>query len=331
MSVNNNLQTGSDRIRVARFTASGSWVAPAGVFTVRVLAVGGGGGGGSARSASAGYMSHGGGGGGGGVFDELLEVVPGTSYTVTIGTGGAGATATGAVGANGTNTTLGSIMTAPGGQGGASMNAGTAAVPTSNPGGSMGGWSSFGDGTNAPGPGHGAGSPILATFSTSSGHSLVGFQVPNGDGLVTIPGISNNSGIGSVTADINYPATSATTAYYRIRRNESQLGAIPYRTQFLPGVAWKRLGAGGGAALYNTILDYYSFPNANFIDPSAGKVIPPKNVTFSPTSNAQAFNGTNAVANSGAGGGGSSSLSTSSATATGGNGGSGYMEIVWQE
>jgi hypothetical protein len=66
------------------FTTAGtfSWTAPAGVTSVCVVAVGGGGGG---VSTTAG----GNGGGGGGLgWKNNIAVVPGTSYTVTVGAGG---------------------------------------------------------------------------------------------------------------------------------------------------------------------------------------------------------------------------------------------------
>jgi len=66
------------------YTASGTWVCPAGVTSVTVQCWGGGGGGGS-RS-----VNGGAGGGGGGAFASgTIAVVPGTTYPVTVGTGGA--------------------------------------------------------------------------------------------------------------------------------------------------------------------------------------------------------------------------------------------------
>lgn len=69
------------------FTVTGSWVAPAGVTSVTVDAWAAGGGG--ANGSSGGADS---GGGGGGAFSEqtAITVVPGNSYTVTVGVGGIG-------------------------------------------------------------------------------------------------------------------------------------------------------------------------------------------------------------------------------------------------
>ena len=62
-------------------TGTYSWIAPAGVTSVSVLAVGGGGGGGYT-------WSSGGGGGGGLGWKNNISVTPGQSYTVVVGTGG---------------------------------------------------------------------------------------------------------------------------------------------------------------------------------------------------------------------------------------------------
>jgi hypothetical protein len=72
-----------------------SWTAPAGVDYVFVTAVGGGGGGGD--------RGNEGGGGGGGAFiiRAGAVVVPGNTYTVTVGAGGAAAVSGGASGSNG--------------------------------------------------------------------------------------------------------------------------------------------------------------------------------------------------------------------------------------
>jgi hypothetical protein len=61
--------------------ASCTWVAPAGVTTGQVLAVGGGGAGGT-------YFG-GGGGGGAMYFNKLPVITPGQSYAITVGVGGA--------------------------------------------------------------------------------------------------------------------------------------------------------------------------------------------------------------------------------------------------
>lgn len=88
-------------------TGTTTWVAPAGTTSVTVQAWGGGGGG------AAGTASRGGGGGGGGAYaSSTVAVTPGTTYTVTVGAGGA-------TDANGTPSSFGmtTVVAAGGGRG----------------------------------------------------------------------------------------------------------------------------------------------------------------------------------------------------------------------
>jgi hypothetical protein len=74
----------------AVFTTAGTftWVAPEGVTSVSVVAIGGGQGGGAGRGDSLGY----GGCSGGLAYKNSITVVPGQSYTVVVGSGGASVT-----------------------------------------------------------------------------------------------------------------------------------------------------------------------------------------------------------------------------------------------
>lgn len=74
----------------SEITSSGNWVAPTNVTNIFVE-VGGGGGGGGAGLAG-GSDTSGGGGGGGEVRKSFIVVVPGASYSITIGGGGTGST-----------------------------------------------------------------------------------------------------------------------------------------------------------------------------------------------------------------------------------------------
>lgn len=77
------------------FTTSGTWVAPGGVTRVLVELWGAGGGGGNCR----GFLCalNGGGGGAGAYSRNVLAVVPGATYTVTVGLGGTGGTSGGGI------------------------------------------------------------------------------------------------------------------------------------------------------------------------------------------------------------------------------------------
>ena len=83
------------------FTATGTWTCPAGVAAVEYLVVAGGGAGGGQDGAD--KMVGGGGGAGGFRVGTGLAVTAGTSYTITVGSGGAGANGRGS---SGTDTSL---------------------------------------------------------------------------------------------------------------------------------------------------------------------------------------------------------------------------------
>jgi hypothetical protein len=105
---------------VQTVTANGTFAVPAGVTTMKVIAVGGGGGGGGSGCAAltGGVTGQGsaGGGGAGCVVEQWIGVTPGQTLTHTIGTGGSGGAGgaastgatgnTGAVGAVGAQTTV---------------------------------------------------------------------------------------------------------------------------------------------------------------------------------------------------------------------------------
>jgi hypothetical protein len=114
------------------FLTSGSWVAPPGVTSALIIGYGGGGagGGGSPGSGTVNANSSTGGGGGGGslLSWQIVNVVPGTTYVVTVGAGGNGATPTNP-GANGSATSFDTLAVFSGAGGGASTTssgAGTA-------------------------------------------------------------------------------------------------------------------------------------------------------------------------------------------------------------
>jgi hypothetical protein len=114
-----------------------TWTAPTGVNQVEVLVVAGGGGGGS--------RFGGGGGGGGVIYDSAYPVTPGTSYTITVGAGGAPGPSNSTRGSNGGNSIF-ATLTASGGGGGAAES------QTANNGGSGGG-GSYASGAQTAGTG----------------------------------------------------------------------------------------------------------------------------------------------------------------------------------
>ena len=138
------------------YTTAGtySWVAPAGVTSVSVVAVGGGGGGGS--------FAGGGGGGGELRYTNNITVTPGASYTVVVGAAGA----------------RGTTMNAPaknGGAGGNSYFSSTAVVHAIGGSGGNGGLGNSGGagggagGTGGVGTGGGAGGAGGSSGGASGG------------------------------------------------------------------------------------------------------------------------------------------------------------------
>ena len=81
--------TAAGQLRSPVYTSSTTWVAPASVTSVLILCIGGGGGCGTnfARNGAGGGFAYG-----------IITVVPGTTYTVTIGAGGAQGALTGTAG-----------------------------------------------------------------------------------------------------------------------------------------------------------------------------------------------------------------------------------------
>jgi hypothetical protein len=105
-----------------------TYTVPNGVYRlkVRVQGGGGGGGGGDGDTTSAGA---GAGGDGGGYVEELYSVLPGQTYTYTVGGGGNGGTAGNNAGSDGGASSFGSLTANPG-VGGGSMAAGTSVTQT---------------------------------------------------------------------------------------------------------------------------------------------------------------------------------------------------------
>lgn len=110
-----------------RYNSAGTyaWYCPSGVTKVTIKAWGAGGGGGGITTDN--VIGSGGGGAGGQYATKVLDVTPGTIYSVKVGAGGAGSTGNGG---NGGDTIFGSnLVVAKGGAGGKSYeNGGTGGV-----------------------------------------------------------------------------------------------------------------------------------------------------------------------------------------------------------
>jgi hypothetical protein len=119
------------------FDNSSVWICPQGVNQIKVelWGAGGGGGGGSGSTSNNGCMqwigigyvgAYGGQGGSGGYNSSIVNVIPGTTYNITIGSGGTGGSinscGSGDTGQNGESSSFGSLLIATGGTGGTGGN-----------------------------------------------------------------------------------------------------------------------------------------------------------------------------------------------------------------
>jgi hypothetical protein len=176
---------------VVTTTGTTTYTTPAGVKAILVEVVGGGAGGGSADGAAS--SAGAGGGGGAGGYAKKLYIFPASSYSVTVGTGGAGgvAQANGAVGTNGNNSvfdTAGSPVTAFGGTGGGAS--GTAASTVAAVAGGAGGAVSTGGDLNCGGDSGEAGIRLAAAqeIGGNGGRSIFG-----GGGVGTVNATGGNA------------------------------------------------------------------------------------------------------------------------------------------
>ena len=178
------------------------------LVNVEMLLVGGGGGG----NDSAG----GGAGGGGYVEDSSYDFDPGTTYTITVGTGGAVATAQGAVGSRGGNTSIAAggtdIYVATGGGGGGGVGTAHTGTDLSKPinGGSGGGSGRAGDGPGlglqASYGGKGFGNDGGDDYSNEGGGGGGGAGGAGTDGSATYGGDGGAAKQSSITGTATYYA-----------------------------------------------------------------------------------------------------------------------------
>jgi len=110
----------------ATFTEDGTFIVPQGINKIYVTACAGGGGGGTGTIGESFQGRRGGGGGAGGgyVYRQPYDVFPGQTISVTLGKGGIGSgNSTTGSGNNGIATTIGGLVTLPGGNGGSAAGA----------------------------------------------------------------------------------------------------------------------------------------------------------------------------------------------------------------
>lgn len=161
------------------FTTNGTFIVPTNVTRIQVEMWGGGGGGGTGNS----FGGSGGGGGAGGYAFNVLNVVPGTNYPVTVGIGGTNGVA-------GTFSSFSNLVSATGG------GAGTNAVSPANGGGGIGGTTtnsllSFGTG--------GATTNSIVLFAGNTGGPGGTIAGVGGNGASALGPIGGIGGLGGVT------------------------------------------------------------------------------------------------------------------------------------
>jgi len=180
-----------------------SWTAPTGVTAIEVLVVAGGGGGSSGGS--------GGGGAGGLIYNSSYPVTPGTSYTITVGSGGSGGGSSGGRGTSGSNSVFASL-TAIGGGAGGSTYSGSNNGDTGGSGGGGGGGSG-----GATGQGNGGVGTVGQGFAGGNGYCLISTYVFGGGGGGAVQAGNNGyyggSGGGSGGNGAQF-AISGTVTYY---------------------------------------------------------------------------------------------------------------------
>lgn len=183
------------------FNSTGTWTCPAGVTSIDVEAWGAGGAGGGNTA-----NTDGSGGGGGGAYSKsTIAVTPGTTYTVTVGTGGIGSFINGTAGGDSWFNTTGTLL-AKGGNGGisgtlvsgaAGGNGGSAAsgVGTTKFSGGNGGYGRNNNtGRGGPG-GSSAGTAANGTSGPNPWSTLIAAAAPAGGGIGGNGGDSVNNGI----------------------------------------------------------------------------------------------------------------------------------------
>ncbi|WP_333620369.1 hypothetical protein [Pantoea septica] len=176
-------------LNVQVFIANGTVTKTAGAKKWRIRVLGGGGGSSAAPATSTGQVSVSNGGGAGAYAEGIYDVSGISTAAVTVGSGGVGGTSSSQYGADGSATSVGSLISAPGGKAG--LPAGPANPPfqpvANNNGASPTGWNIVG----TSGPGAEAAVAVSANYAAGSR----GANSPLGVGG-SIPAINNNASTG---------------------------------------------------------------------------------------------------------------------------------------
>ncbi|MBK8852469.1 MAG: HYR domain-containing protein [Saprospiraceae bacterium] len=192
---------------VQTFDSSGSFTVPAGVYTLKVEAWGAGGAGGILTNGAKG------GGGGGAYAIRNITVIPGATYTVTVGNGGV---PTSTLAPSGGNSSFGSLVIAAGGNGASTTTGGaggqaSACTPIIGAINGTIGSNSSGNNGGAGGAGAIGGNGGLGGVA-NNGNGGPGIQPGGGGGGMAGPGgggISGTGGAGRVV--VTYTICSAPT------------------------------------------------------------------------------------------------------------------------
>ncbi|WP_236194238.1 phage tail protein [Pseudomonas glycinae] len=199
-------------LNIQKFTENGTYIPTPGMKKVRIRIVGGGAGSGGASATAAGQVSASGGGAAGGYAEALLTAADiGASQSVIVGLGGIAGTASGTTGTSGGTggaSSVGALLSAPGGLGSIFAIAVATAGYALYVGGYPGAPASGGNLLNMPGaPGHPG---ISVNGSTLAGHGGSGPLGAGGSGYgIGAPiqtGTGYGGGAGGVAVGQSLPA-----------------------------------------------------------------------------------------------------------------------------
>ncbi|CNK94124.1 Uncharacterised protein [Yersinia frederiksenii] len=205
----------------SRFTSSGSFIVPEGVFTIWVSGCAAGGGGGSSLATNSSSFVTGGSGGGAGqpVIRFPITVTPGQVIPVTIGIGGTGGTAATNNGTAGGNTQLGvggALLNLVGGSPGILGGGGT--TYPANYGGPEGG-------AGYPAGGSAQDTTVFAVRMAAGGQGGQGASGPFGQAGVFVRGASDNNDPGAAGFGYGAGGSGSGGAYASSRTSPGGTGA----------------------------------------------------------------------------------------------------------